>query len=466
MGVPKCPRDTDGLLPPPKQSKIGDFYPTQVSIHNCSEALADKEDTVRSNEQPLSMQEAAGSNKLISNCASVDQLTDKAHFTNLLETNSDATDNRDSNCSNCSSAHLCSLVARTLELIWNNLTFLHSKLDHLIHLHKNHGIIADRGNSCTPASSFQTHCPQKVVACSISNSRPDPAWHLILQPRRACLTICSFKGQTPPWNSKSLVSRHLKTLLAIKQVDLESVELLNNANQAPKALLTFSSPKIPQLLLSRKSFLCSKGVFPTRVFLNTSVAPLFPLLSSAIPIGQKETIPKSVTKPALSSKGINTTSNRAVPFDLINWTDPIESPHPLTVHPVGQTALEGDLLAILKNLSTTEQQPLVPGPVDLSSRLTHPDKIRKCGTPSPQQNSTIMPTCPMFTQSLADSSKLLIEVEAEIHPLVDLEKANPMQSSAVNYTHSSTEVPTGSSLSNGCINFDPNSSLEQLTETN
>ena len=120
-GVSKCPRDTNGLLPPPKQSKIGDFYPTQVSIRNRSEVLADNdnEDTDGSNELPLSMQEAAGSNKLINNCASVDQPKDKAHLTNISETNSDVADNKDSNCA---SAHLCSLVARTLELIWNNLS--------------------------------------------------------------------------------------------------------------------------------------------------------------------------------------------------------------------------------------------------------------------------------------------------------------------------------------------------------
>ena len=79
----------------------------------------------------------------------------------------------------------------------------------------------------------------------------------------------------PRWDSVQMVKSHLRQLLGVRFIDLRAVELLPSLPTHTRVLLSFSRTDIPTLLIRKRFLLNSFGIFPTRVFKDLSLKPLF-----------------------------------------------------------------------------------------------------------------------------------------------------------------------------------------------
>ena len=348
MASLKRGRDPENSPPPaPKQSKIEDYFPSQISTSNRHAILADYFD---SPPRDISVDDVAGNLGQAIGMGNSEVIADNPEAS-IDEAETKLTDNL--------SLGLFSLTAKTVELIYNELRTLHLKLDSLVELMSK--IVAQEPNlikiKALPKDKPTTSLGEFSTLTTKASSAQH--YHLTLQAHKACLTICSFNGKTPSWSFKDLAKRHLRTLSGVENVDLISVELLSNPNQTQNFLLSFSSPKIPGLLFRRRSSLRAKGIFPDRVFINTILTPLIPNFNkcklNSVKCADNTKVPEEYLK-----------TNQ---MDLIDLTEASEPLPPFWKSPLGHLDLEENLMGSFKELPVFEQQQITDRLEKLRSTL-------------------------------------------------------------------------------------------------
>ncbi|XP_053152754.1 uncharacterized protein LOC128345197 isoform X7 [Hemicordylus capensis] len=103
-----------------------------------------------------------------------------------------------------------------------------------------------------------------------------------LQLNQVMLYVCLNNSNRNRWHSRQEIICSLSQLLRCgpQFIDLVATNWLPSPPEAKRVLLTFNQPKIPHMLLKRKTFLRAFQITPVRVFRDMTVRPLFHQSSS------------------------------------------------------------------------------------------------------------------------------------------------------------------------------------------